>query len=106
MPFKDKELQREYQRQWQRDRRAGVPSKRVQSSTEDIRTAKDMLAILGDILSQLKVAELDLVIKARVTAYVVSVGLRATETAQIEERLQILEDRILKGGGNGHHKTN
>jgi hypothetical protein len=74
MPFKSKEKQREYQRNWQRDRRAGVPSKRVQSSTEDIRTAQGMLDVLTDILSQLMKAEADLFMKARTIAYVVSVG--------------------------------
>ncbi len=106
MPFKDAEKQREYQRQWQRDRRAGVPSRRVQSSTEDIRTAQGMLETLADILSQLLKAKVDLFMKARTIAYVVSVGLKACETAELERRLQVLEDRILRGGGNGHKRQN
>ena len=102
MPFKSKERQREYQRNWQRDRRAGVPSRRVQSSTEDIRTAQDMLNVLTDILSQLMAAEADLFMKARTIAYVVSVGLKAAEVAELERRLITLEDRMLRGNNNGH----
>lgn len=105
MPFKDKEKQREYQRTWQRDRRAGVPSTRVQSSTEDIRTAQGMLDVLSLILSELLNAKADLFMKARTIAYVVSVGLKACETAELEKRINVLEDRILSGGNNGHDKT-
>jgi hypothetical protein len=106
MPYKDAEKQREYQRQWQRDRRAGVPSRRVQSSTQDIRTAQGMLDVLTGILDQLVKAEADLFMKARTIAYVVSVGLKATEVAELEARLKVLEDRILEGGNNGHKRQN
>jgi len=106
MPFKDKEKQREYQRSWQRDRRAGVPSKRVQSSTEDIRTAQGMLDVLTELLSQLMKAEADLFMKARTIAYVVSVGLKTIEVAELERRINVIEARILKGGDNGHKRQN
>jgi hypothetical protein len=106
MGYKNVERQREYQRNWQRDRRAGVPSKRVQSSTQDIRTAQGMLDVLTELLSQLMKAEADLFMKARTIAYVVSVGLRACETAELERRLNALEDRILRGGNNGHKRQN
>ncbi len=106
MPFKSKEKQREYQRNWQRDRRAGVPSKRVQSSTEDIRTAQGMLDVLTELLSQLIKAEADLFLKARTIAYVVSVGLKACETAELERRLNVLEDKILRESNNGHRTQN
>lgn len=106
MPFKDAEKQREYQRNWQRDKRAGVPSRRVQSSKEDIHSAQGMLDALADILSQLMAADADLFQKARVVAYVVSVGLRACETAELERRIGALEDRITEGGNNGHQSQN
>jgi len=106
MPFKDPEKQREYQRNWQRDRRAGVPSRGVQSSTQDIQTAQGMLDVLANILSQLMEAEADLFMKARTVAYVVSIGLKACETAELERRLQVLENRILSGGNNGHKGQN
>ena len=97
MPFKNKERRQEYQREWQRARRAGEPSRRVQSSTEDIRTVQDMLDVLTNILSQLMAAEADLFMKARTIAYVVSVGLKAAEVAELEQRLIALEDRMLRG---------
>jgi hypothetical protein len=105
MPYKSKERQREYQRQWQRDRRASVPSK-VQSSIEEIRTAEGMLNILSKLLKQLMAAKVDLFLKARTVAYVVSVGLKATEVAELERRLNILEDKILIRGGNGNGHKN
>ena len=90
MPFKNKERQRKYQRDLQRARRASEPGRRVQSSTEDIRTAKDMLEILAAILSQLMAAKTDLFMEARTVAYVVSVGLKAAEVTELERRLVAL----------------
>jgi hypothetical protein len=103
MPYKDKEKQKEYQRNWQRERRASSPG-RVQSSTADIKTAQAMLDVLLDILDQLLMAEADLFMKARTIAYVVSVGLKGVEIAELEKRLLILEDRILRGDNNGHKR--
>jgi hypothetical protein len=42
-------------------------------------------------------AEADLFMKARTIAYVVSVGLKAAEVAELERRLIALEDRMLRG---------
>jgi hypothetical protein len=61
-----------------------------------------MLEILADILSQLMAAEADLFMKARTIAYVVSVGLKAAEVAELERRLVALEDRMLRGNNHGH----
>jgi len=101
MPYKDPAKQKEYQREWQRSRRAAIPG-RVQSSITDIRTAQGMLDILSSILRELMEAKADLFMKARTIAYVVSVGLKGVEIAELERRLQILEDRILRGDNNGH----
>ena len=96
MPFKNKERQREYQRNWQRDRRAGVPSRRVQSSTQDIRTAEGLLDALTGILAEVLEAEADLFMKARTAGFLISIGLKAVEIAELERRLTALEDRIDK----------
>ncbi len=108
MPFKDPVKQKEYQREWQRAKRAGEPTK-VQSSTlssTDIQTAQDMLNILTEMLGQLLKANADLFLKARTIAYCISVGLRAVETAEIEARLTELEKRVLSIRDNGHIHAN
>lgn len=99
MPFKDPEKNREYMREYHRARRAGLPMKPVRKalSPEDTRTARGMLAILGEQIAILRTLKADPFIKARCIAFVVSVGLRAVDTADIEARLTALESR-LNGG--------
>ena len=69
------------------------PLPRTLNSVE-IKTAEGMLNALIDILSQLMDAKADLFMKARTIAYVVSVGLRAVEIAELELRLIELENRL------------
>ena len=90
MLFKNKERRQEYQREWQRARRAGELSRGVQRSTKDLQAAQDMLEILAVMLSQLIASKADLFIKARTVAYVVSVGLKAAEVTELERRLVAL----------------
>ena len=98
MPYKDVSVQREYQRQWQRSRRAGEGKGfkviRV-SSPEEIRTANTLLAILGSqIKAVLETDEGDTFMRARAVGYLVSIGLRAVETADLETRITNLENRM------------
>ena len=76
------------------------PLVRTLNSVE-IKTAEGMLNALSDILSQLMDAKADLFMKARTIAYVVNVGLRAVEVAELERRLIDLENRIAGSGNEG-----
>ncbi len=101
MPYKDPNKQKEYQRQWQRSRRArdgaGLKVIRV-SSPEEIRTANALLTVLAGLIKEvLETKEGDVFIRSRTAGYLISIGLKAVEVADLETRLSNLEDNILGG---------
>lgn len=95
MGYKDPEKQKEYQRNWQRARRVGETGRfkvlRI-SSPEEIRTAHALLGLLGDLIKQvLETKEGDTLIRARTAGYLITIGLRAIEVADLEARISQLE---------------
>jgi len=102
MPYKDHIKQKEYQRQWQRQRRAGetVGFKVLRvSSPEEVRTAQGLLGILGNLIREVLATEQgDIFMRARTTGYLISIGLKAVEVADLEARLTNLENKVI--GGN------
>ena len=101
MPYKDPEKQKEYQRQWQRQRRAGetVGFKVLRvSSPEEVRTAQGLLAVLAGLIKQgLESKQGDIFMRARTAGYLISIGLKAVEVADLEARLTSLENKIMGG---------
>jgi hypothetical protein len=101
MPYKDPEKQKEYQRQWQRSRRAGetVGFKVLRvSSPEEIRTAQGLLGVLSGLIKEvLTTKQGDIFMRARTVGYLISIGLRAVEVADLEARLTNLENNVLRG---------
>ena len=101
MSYKDPEKQKAYQRQWQRSRRAGetVGFKVLRvSSPEEIRTAQGLLGVLAGLIKEvLTTKEGDIFMKARTAGYLISIGLRAVEVADLEARLTNLENQALRG---------
>jgi len=101
MPYKDPARQKEYQRQWQRSRRAGesVGFKVLRvSSPEEIKTASALLFVLADLIKEvLETKEGDVFMRARTAGYLISIGLRAVEVADLEKRLANLENKIMGG---------
>ncbi len=101
MSYKDPEKQRAYQREWQRQRRAGetVGFKVLRvSSPEEIRTANALLTVLTGLIKEvLETKEGDVFMRARTTGYLISIGLKAVEVADLEARLTNLENNILRG---------
>jgi len=101
MGYKDPERQREYQRQWQRARRAGESGRfkvlRV-SSPAEIRTANALLTVLAGLIKEvLTTKEGDVFMRSRTAGYLISIGLRAVEVANLEGRLTNLENKIHGG---------
>lgn len=101
MPYKDQERQKEYQRQWQRSRRAGQSDRfkvlRVNTPVE-MRTASALLTVLSALIREvLESNEGDVFMRSRTAGYLISIGLRAVETADLEARLTHLEDKLLGG---------
>ncbi len=101
MPYKNLERQREYQRQWQRSRRAGNSEgfKVVRvSSPEEIKTANALLSVLTGLIKEvLETKEGDVFMRARTVGYLISIGLKAIEVADLESRLTNLEDKLMGG---------
>lgn len=98
MPFKDPEKRRSYNRAYQRLRRAGQPtgSRGVEvirlSNLSQMETAGGLLTVLADqIRGVLETPEGDVFIRARTAGYLISIGLRAVETADLEARVVKLE---------------
>jgi hypothetical protein len=101
MAYKDPERQREYQREWQRARRAGnSPGFKVLrvSSPEEIRTAHALLTILAGLIKQvLETKEGDVFMRSRTAGYLISIGLKAVEVADLEGRVTNLENKVMGG---------
>ena len=99
MPYKDPEKQKEYQREWQRQRRSGetVEFKVLRvSSPEETRTAQGLLCVLGNLIGEvLTTNQGDVFMRARTAGYLISIGLKAVEVADLEARLISLENKIM-----------
>ena len=105
MPFKDPERRREYHRDYARLRRAGIggtPSQTVKP--EDIKSAQGMLDILSKHICLVDKAKADVFFKARVIGYLVGVGLKLVEVAELAKKIQELEQHLeqLGRGEYGH----
>ena len=101
MPYKDPLRQKEYQRQWQRQRRAGktVGFKVLRvSSPEEVKTAQGLLGVLGNLIGEvLTTKQGDIFMRAQTAGYLISIGLKAVEVADLEARLTNLENKVLGG---------
>lgn len=95
MPYADIERQREYQRNWQRKKQTGAVKAEKNFLNPDPATARQLLAILTAALNDVVVTDADPIIKARAIAYLVNVGFKGVEVADLEERLQKLEGEIV-----------
>lgn len=95
MPFKDPQRRREYQRERARLRRAGRADApvRVDLPTEvRIETARDVLAVVAEQLNLVRMdTALGTIERARCVGALAGVALRAVETADLEARLESLE---------------
>ena len=96
MPFSDAEKNREYQRDYQRAKRASeAKPRRVKPLTADeVRTARGIRDELAEQIAIVSSAKADALMKARCIAFVASVALRAVETADLEARLTELEQQL------------
>ena len=104
MPFKDKEKRRSYNRDYQRLRRAGQPtgSRGVEvirvSNLEQTETARGLLRVLGRLIGDVLTTEKgDIFMRSRTAGYLISIGLKAVEVADLESRITNLENKVLGG---------
>ena len=97
---------KDYMRGYMRDKRAGQSTgavlrtaNKVANSLECIQTAKALLNVLARQIEKVEKTEAgDDLSRARTIGYIVSVALRAVETASLESRITALEDKGLTEG--------
>jgi hypothetical protein len=98
MPYKDKSKQKAYQREYQCLRRAGqsIGNRGIEVihavKLEQTRTAQGLLHILAGLIKEvLETKEVDVFMRSRTAGYLISIGLRAVEVADLESRVSNLE---------------
>lgn len=62
-----------------------------------VTSAQDVLDLLGETIGEVREAEADVLVKARVIGYLAGVTLKAVETAELEARLLALEETLKAG---------
>lgn len=99
MPYNDPLKQKTYQRQWQRQRRLLTSGgSKVLHEPENVKTAIGLLSVLAGLIREvLTDKEGDIYLKARTAGYLISIGLKAVETADLESRLTSLENKVFGG---------
>lgn len=104
-PYKDPAKRKEYAKMYGRLRRAGLtkneprqPSPSLLFSTPyRIAKAKDLLSILEDAMNAVREDDtITPIQRTRTLGYLVGIGIRIIETAEIEARIEALE-RVMKG---------
>lgn len=100
MPYADPDRQREYQRNYQRQRRSGSTDGTCVDldASVKVRTAADLLALLETVITEVREAEADVLAKARCIGYLATVTLKAIENSNLESRLNDIEEALRKGG--------
>ena len=96
MAYKDADRQRQYQREYQRAKRSGSTAIKKPLNLDEIATAKDLRILLSEIILEVKNSDTDLIIKARLLGYLISIGVRVIETSELESRITDLENSLLQ----------
>lgn len=98
MPYKDPEKRRLYHREYARLRRAGTNQTPCQTrlpSEFRLQTAQDVIDLLAEQIAAVKQdQEAKTLEKARTIGYLLTIALKAIETADLEARIEALE-RVL-----------
>lgn len=98
MPYKDPEKRRAYNREWMRLRRAGesgTPGGTQLPQEFKLQTAQDVIDLLAEQIAAVKQdQEAGTLEKARTIGYLLTIALKAIETANLEARIEALE-RVL-----------
>jgi hypothetical protein len=97
MPYADPEKRKAYQREYSRRRRAGLPKGHPQTLftvTVQTITAEDILGLLGETIEEVRAADADVLVRARVIGYLAGVTIRTLEVTGLEARLEAVEEAL------------
>lgn len=103
MPYRDKEKQRAYNREWMRMRRAGesgTPGGTPLPLPFRLKAAEDVLRLIEEQVNAVREdKEAGTLEKARVIGYLASIALKAVEVANLEARIEVLEQALERQRG-------
>lgn len=98
MPYKDPEKMRAYQREYKRLQRAGsrlTPGQTLVPLEFKLQTAQDVIDLLAEQIAAVKQdKKAGTLEKARTVGYLLTIALKAIETANLEARIEAME-RVL-----------
>lgn len=103
LAYKDPEKRRAYNREWMRMRRAGEPGTPAKPASKEetafrLQTARDVLTLLEQVIAEVRALPGEkadeVMAKARTIGYLAGITIRAVETADLEQRLTALEERL------------
>jgi len=98
MPYSDPEKMKAYQRNYQRQKRAGQVKQPIKKplTVEQIATAAGLRDLLATVIAEVQASNTDIIIKARCIAYLAGVTLKAVEISDLEQRIEALENGRVK----------
>jgi hypothetical protein len=101
MPYANPEKARDYQREYQRKKRAGSQGTIALDLPASVRikTAEDVRVLLETTINEVREADVDVLAKARCIGYLAGITMKAIETANLEGRLTDIEETLKKRGG-------
>ena len=97
MPYANTEKNKQYQREYQRLKRAGKTGsvkENLAFNLDQAQTAKGLTKLLAETILEVKESNADTIIKARLLGYLIGIGLKCVETADLEQRLTNLENAL------------
>ena len=101
MPYKDPEKRRAYAREYQRLQRAGVsqtPGKTPLPTEFRLQTAREAIDLLREQIEAVRRAKVKPTERARCIGYLAAIVLKAIEVAEVEARIEALEQVIQERG--------
>lgn len=97
MPFADPEKRREYDRNYKRQQRTGLTNGQTSNLVEGplrIKTARDILGLLGETINEVRETGGDALIRARCIGFLAGAALKAVEVADLESRVKAVEETL------------
>lgn len=95
MPIKDPEKRRIYHRNWRRAKVQGL--RKIIEPVEKLETVSDLRRVLETVVSQIMHDKsMDLAVKGRVVAQLLTVGVKIIEFSDIERRIIKIEEALTK----------
>ena len=96
MPYADPDKSRTYHRDYQRRLRSGLTACQTLNlaGPARIQTAQDVLDLMEYTINDVREADADALVRARCIGYLAAITLKAVETANLEARVEAVEETL------------